>query len=232
MNKLRHQAKELAYELAQIERPNTWIGICPPALWLSDLKEILENSQIELGGQDCVGDIGGSNTGSLSAAMFYSVGCTFCIVGHSERRSKNVTDKDVAESALSLQSKRLLPVVCVGETLQQRISGDAENAVRAQLDALLISKVSLEKENLVVAYEPVWAIGTGKVCDDESIASMHTFIRNYLHVPDLRVLYGGSVHPESARGIFGLEEVSGALVGGASLNFVSFKLIVDEWGEG
>ena len=229
MNKIRSEAKKLARVLANIDLLDAWVGICPPALWTADLATILKNSKIKLGGQDCTSDVSGAHTGDLSAKMFFSVGCTFCLVGHSERRIKNISNIDVAESALSLQVQNLLPVVCVGETLEQRRSGNAECEVKNQLEALVNKGIDLDDNKLVIAYEPIWAIGTGQICDSSSIASMHKMIRDYLGMPALKVLYGGSVGPQSAEGIFGIEEVSGALVGGASLDASSFESILKEW---
>ena len=229
MNKIRSEAQELATELANMDLFDAWVGICPPALWVADLGSIFENSKIELGGQDCISDISGAHTGELSAKMFFSIGCTFCLVGHSERRRKNISNIDVAESALSLQIENLLPVVCVGETIEQRLSGNAEREVKNQLEALVKTGIDLDDNRLVIAYEPVWAIGTGEICDSSSIASMHNMIRDFLEMPNLKVLYGGSVGPQSAEGIFRIEEVSGALVGGASLDASSFESILKEW---
>ena len=173
-----------------------------------------------VGGQDCHPEPSGAHTGSVSAEMLREVGATHCIVGHSERRAAGETDAEVKAKAEACHRAGLVPIVCVGETLEQRESGSEVEVVLGQIDGSLPSTVG----EYVLAYEPVWAIGTGKVATPADIAAMHAAIRDRVG-PGIRLLYGGSVKPANAADVLSTPNVNGALVGGASLQADSFAAI-------
>lgn len=197
--------------------------LCPPATLLHTLRDRLGGARIGLGGQDCHFRSEGAHTGDLSAAMLKDAGCAYVIVGHSERRADHGEDgalvRKKAEAALRAG---LTPIICVGESGEQRDRGQAKAAVEAQLAASL---PQAGRERVAVAYEPVWSIGTGIVPRAEDISGMHGHIISL--IPEkVRVLYGGSVKPDNARGILGLAGVHGVLVGGASLDAPAFCEII------
>jgi triosephosphate isomerase len=203
------------------------VVVCPPSTHLDAVGNALTGSGIALGGQTCHPDIMGAHTGDVSAAMLKSVGCTHCIVGHSERRRDHgETDEYVAASMAAVHAAGIIPIVCVGETLDERESGATESVLRRQLTALFTAPAALTEA--VIAYEPVWAIGTGKTATTDQIAAAHAFIKSVLasaQSVDTPVLYGGSVNAANAREIFGLTDVHGGLIGGASLKAPSFSEI-------
>ena len=187
------------------------VVICPPATLIAGLADEAAEAGIGLGGQDCHAEPSGAHTGDISAEMLADAGAAWCIVGHSERRADHhETDADVRAKAQAAQRAGLTPIVCVGETREQREAGEAERVVRGQLEG------SLPEGDYVVAYEPIWAIGTGLVPTERDIQAMHAAMREAVG-PGVRLLYGGSVKPANAGAILALPEVSGALVGGASL---------------
>jgi triosephosphate isomerase len=197
--------------------------VCPPATLLCTVGEILAGSGIALGGQDCHAAPKGAYTGDISAEMLADLGCTYVILGHSERRhGHGETDAVVRGKVAAAWRAGLIAILCVGETQRQRQAGEAVAVVSSQLagsmpdDAIAAS--------LVVAYEPVWAIGTGLTATTDDITAMHAEIRSRLPA-GTRILYGGSVNPKNADAILGLSEVDGALVGGASLEADDFWAI-------
>ena len=196
------------------------VVICPPATLIAGLADEAAEAGIGLGGQDCHAEPSGAHTGDISAEMLADAGAAWCIVGHSERRADHhETDADVRAKARAAQRAGLTPIVCVGETKEQREAGEAERVVRGQLDG------SLPEGDYVVAYEPIWAIGTGLVPTERDIQAMHAAMREAVG-PGVRLLYGGSVKPANAGAILALPEVGGALVGGASLKADDFLGIV------
>lgn len=199
------------------------VALCPPAPLLLPVREVLAGSGVELGGQDCHYHQEGAHTGDISAAMLRDAGCRFVVVGHSERRADHNEDNTLvrrkAEAALEAA---LTPIICVGETLEQREIGQAEAAVAEQLRGSLPAQGA---ERVVVAYEPVWAIGSGRVPEADEIVRMHAHI--IALIPEnVRVLYGGSVKAENAPEILSLPGVHGVLVGGASLDAEAFCAII------
>ncbi|MDB5364526.1 MAG: tpiA [Rhodospirillales bacterium] len=197
--------------------------VCPPATLLQRLGERLRPLKVGLGAQDCHAKPSGAFTGDIAAPMLAELGCRYVIVGHSERRQfhkeDDATVRAKAEAALAAG---LTPIVCVGETEAQRESGQAESVVGGQLDGSLPASGTV-----VVAYEPVWAIGTGKNATQADIAQMHGFLRRKLGAPGAatRLLYGGSVKPSNAAEILATGDVDGVLVGGASLAAEDFWAI-------
>ena len=204
------------------QKPACEILICPPATLVAAMAEPAQRIGVAVGGQDCHAKESGAHTGDVSAEMLADAGAAYVIVGHSERRADHgESDAVVKAKAGAVRRAGLTPIVCVGETEGQRRAGDQEKVVGAQLDGSLPDGAGA----LVVAYEPVWAIGTGLTPTIEDIAAMHAFIRDRVG-PDVRILYGGSVKPSNAAEILGVEHVNGALVGGASLKADDFYGIV------
>jgi triosephosphate isomerase len=212
--------------------PKVDILICPPATLVSSMATAATGTSLEVGGQDCHAAEKGAHTGDISAAMLADAGATHVITGHSERRTDHgETDADVLAKTEAAWDARLTAVVCIGETLAEREAGETLDVVGRQLDGSVPNGASGAR--LVVAYEPVWAIGTGKVPTLDQITEVHDFIRARLDdrfgegVGRLvRILYGGSVKPSNAADIFAIDNVDGALVGGASLKAADFSGII------
>jgi triosephosphate isomerase len=205
------------------------VAVCPPAVWLDAVAERLRDSEVRLGAQNVHPAASGAFTGEVSVSMLDDLGVEYVIVGHSERRQLfGETSAFVAEKVRAAQAAGLAPILCVGETLDERESGDAEAIVLAQLADSL---ADVESPDLVVAYEPVWAIGTGRTASPEQAQAMHAAIRGALaerfeEGEDIEILYGGSVKPDNAAELFAQPDLDGALVGGASLDAASFAAIV------
>jgi triosephosphate isomerase len=213
-------------------QPAADIAVCPPFVYLWEISRLLKASSIAVGAQSVCAEAGGAFTGEASAAMLKDVGCAYVIVGHSERRSiYKEDDALVARKYLAAQSQGLTPILCVGETLEERERGQTTQVVSRQLGAVLdLARVqSLKKA--VVAYEPVWAIGTGKNATPDQAQQVHAHIRSEVAALDakiaaeLRILYGGSVKAGNAREIFAMPDVDGGLIGGASLKADEFLKI-------
>jgi len=201
------------------------IVVFPPYVYLSDAVRMLEDGPIAVGAQDVCAESGGAFTGQVSASMLKDVGCGYVIVGHSERRRwYHEDDALVARKFASVLGAGLTPVLCVGETLEEREAKLTEAVVARQLDAVIAMHGINGFARAILAYEPVWAIGTGLSATLDDIAAMHAAIRADL-APDSRILYGGSVNPANAAAILALNDVNGALVGGASLDPDAFWAI-------
>ncbi|MEZ5499426.1 MAG: triose-phosphate isomerase [Steroidobacteraceae bacterium] len=207
--------------------------ICPPFVYLADLARALAGSGIALGAQDVCAEAAGAFTGEVSAAMLSDVGATWAIVGHSERRSLyGETDELVARKFSAAQGQGLTPILCVGEQLQERERGATTEVVGRQLDAVLQLAGVASFAAAVIAYEPVWAIGTGVTATPAQAEDVHAFIRERLRrqdakiAADVRILYGGSVKAANAAELFAQPNVNGGLIGGASLNAEEFLAIL------
>jgi triosephosphate isomerase len=200
--------------------------VCPPATLIREVAAVLDGSGVAVGGQDCHAAVTGPHTGDVSAPMLADAGARYVIVGHSERRRDHgESDALVAAKAAAAGRAGLIPIICVGESEAERDAGQAHSVIAHQLVESLPGG-SGEGE-IVIAYEPVWAIGTGRTATPEDIAAMHAHIRVTVSralAPrgGLRILYGGSVNPANARAILALDDVGGALVGGASLKADDF----------
>jgi triosephosphate isomerase len=205
------------------------MAVCPPAILISLAEEKLTGSAVTWGGQDVNVNASGAYTGEISGPMLKDFGCTYAIVGHSERREYyGETDQIVADKFGAAQSHGLIPILCIGETLEQRESGDTENVCARQLDAVLDAHGIKSLANAVIAYEPVWAIGTGKTATPEQAQEVHAFIRGKLAALDadvaagVRILYGGSMKPDNAKELISQADIDGGLIGGASLKAEDF----------
>ncbi len=206
--------------LPTTDRRHLDILICPPAVFLAPMAEKRSGTDIWLGAQTCHDQEKGAHTGEMSAEMLADAGAEYVILGHSERRAGGETDADVCARVVAAVKAELIPIICVGESLEQREAGKAEDVVEKQLAGSLPDDLT----DYVIAYEPVWAIGTGKTATPEDIKSMHAFIRSRVW-PTTRILYGGSVKPANAQEILATENVNGALIGGASLEMESLAEI-------
>lgn len=212
---------------------NRQVLVCPPAPYLSSVKLAAAGSSLLLGAQNLAAqEQEGAYTGEMLAAMLKDVGCTHVLVGHSERRAMfGDTDAIVARKVAAALLAGLVPILCVGETLADREAGQTEAVIARQLDAVLAANPIANLHNLVIAYEPVWAIGTGKTASPEQAQEVHAYIRRRIGEADaklaglLRILYGGSVKPDNARQIFAQADVDGGLIGGAALKAADFLAI-------
>ena len=237
MNKTSVEATSLAGELNDLVGRITdpVVLICPPFTALSEVAMLLKDSAIQVGGQTMHEADGGAFTGEITAEMLLTSGCTHVILGHSERRSLfSETDKDVNAKTIKALAAGLTPVVCVGESLEEREAGVTEKVIEEQLVGSLDSLSESGIKKIIIAYEPVWAIGTGKVATPEQAEDVHKFIRKLLadHFSDeianeISILYGGSVKGSNADGLFCKDNIDGALVGGASLKADDFAAIVN-----
>lgn len=211
-------------------------AVCPPFVHLQAVGEALADSPVALGAQDVHAEEEGAYTSDVSASMLTSVGCTHVIVGHSERRQYyDETDADVNQKAKQAHAHDLVPIICVGETLDQRKAGNAESVVRAQLEGALDGLTVDTADRLVVAYEPVWAIGTGESATPAQAQDMHAVIRADLQDRygeavgrDVPLLYGGSMKPHNAAELLSEPDVDGGLIGSASLEADSFLGIAEK----
>ncbi len=221
----------LAASLAEIEAlaravptPSCDVLICPPATLVARAAAAARGTAVAIGGQDCHAEISGAFTGDVSAEMLRDAGATAVIVGHSERRQYHAeTDAIVAAKAKAAWRAGLIAIICVGETEAERDAGKAYDVCKSQLAGSVPPGATAA--NTAIAYEPVWAIGTGKTPTTSDIAQMYVHIKACLAAPH-RILYGGSVKPSNAKEILGLADVGGALVGGASLKASDFLTIV------
>ena len=224
-------AGSLADKMSDVGNNGVEMLLCPPALLLGAVRASIGDSGISLGGQDCHAAEQGAHTGDTSAAMLHDAGCAYVIVGHSERRADyDEDDATVNAKASAAQTSGLVPVICIGETLEEREAGRAVEVVTGQLRGSIPDGSSAA--TMVVAYEPVWAIGTGRTPTLDDISEVHDAIRSALKgvssdFESVRILYGGSVKPENASEILAVANVNGALVGGASLKSDDFWAIAE-----
>ncbi|MDN3640895.1 triose-phosphate isomerase [Simiduia curdlanivorans] len=202
------------------------VAFAPPAVYLPQVAALLASSKVVLAAQDVSAHVdAGAFTGELSGAMLVDIGCQYAIVGHSERRAYHgESDQQVAAKALACLAIGLTPVICVGESLAQRESDETLAVIGSQLDAVLNVLEPAQLKNIVIAYEPVWAIGTGKTASPEQAQAVHHFIRARLGEQGavVRLLYGGSVKASNAEELFAQADIDGALVGGAALHAEEF----------
>lgn len=212
--------------------------VCPPFPYLALVSKLLEGTSIGLGAQNLFWEKEGAFTGEVSARMLRDVGCRYAILGHSERRQHmGETDAIINRKIRQAFDADLLPIVCVGETLPQRESGSMWKVIGEQIRGCFVGLTPAEMEKTVVAYEPVWAIGTGRTATSQQAEEIHKFIRDWLQeafgdetARTVRILYGGSVKPENADSLMVEQDIDGFLVGGASLSAGSFALIAEAAG--
>lgn len=210
------------------------LAVCPPSVYLDVVGKALAGSKVALGAQNMYHEANGAFTGELSAAMLLDVGCKYVILGHSERRHiLGETDAAINKKVLAALDAGLTPIVCVGELLAEREAGQTGAVIRRQFDGSLAGLAADKMEKIVIAYEPVWAIGTGKVATPQQAEDVHLDLRKIMEerynrtvAQSVRIQYGGSVKPENAAELLGQPDIDGALVGGASLKVAQFMGIV------
>jgi triosephosphate isomerase len=206
------------------------VAVCVPFVYIHETAATLAGSDLRWGAQDCSVHAAGAYTGEVSAGMLAEFGCRYVIVGHSERRQYHgETDQLVADKAKAALAKGVTPIVCVGETLAQREAGETEAVVKRQLSAVIHTLAHCAGE-MVVAYEPVWAIGTGKVASPEQAQAVHALLRAQLKAATpkadaMQILYGGSMKPDNAVSLLAQPDIDGGLIGGAALKATDFVAI-------
>ena len=226
-------AEGLAKATADIE--DVEIAVCPPSIYLEAVAAALKGSKVGLGGQDMYFEAKGAFTGEISSAMLLDIGCQYVVLGHSERRHIfGETDEDVNKKVKVALEAGLIPIVCVGETLPQRENGETLDVIRGQFDGSLAGLSEEQMKKVVIAYEPVWAIGTGRTATPQQAEEVHLDLRKIMEscynseiAESVRIQYGGSVKPDNAAELLGQANIDGALVGGASLKADLFMGIID-----
>ncbi|HEY1849290.1 MAG TPA: triose-phosphate isomerase [Opitutaceae bacterium] len=236
MNKVTADAAALARDLVTSvgNQPDVEVVICPPFTALESVAAAIDGSLIKLGAQNMHFEASGAFTGEVSAPMLRSLFATHVILGHSERRTLfGETDELVNKKVLSALKNQLRPILCVGESLAEREAGSTLKVVQAQTEKALEGVAKEQASSIIVAYEPVWAIGTGKVATAEQAQEVHAFIRGLLTkahgepvAQRVRILYGGSMKPSNAAELLGQNDIDGGLIGGASLEARSFTELV------
>ena len=235
MNMTIDESNDLINELKEVSKNNVEIKIAPSFTNLYYAISLLRNSGIEVIAQNVHSEKRGAYTGEISTEMLKSIGVNTVIIGHSERRKYfNETDTILSKKVKAAVENSLNVIFCIGEELSERESGNHFEIIKNQLTNALIDLNNNEIKNIVIAYEPVWAIGTGMTANNQQIQEMHEFIRELIDkkfgneiADNIRILYGGSVKPNNAKEIFSLNDVDGGLIGGASLNFSDFHSIIN-----
>ena len=237
MNKTLQEGIELAKELNEVlsaDKPNCDVVICTPFIHLACVTPVVNKEIIGVGAENCADKASGAYTGEVSAAMVASTGAQYVILGHSERRAYYHETVEILDEKVKLAlANGLKPIFCIGEVLEEREQGKQNEVVKAQL-ASVFSLNEEEFGNIVLAYEPVWAIGTGKTATPEQAQEMHAYIRSLVAerygktvADNTSILYGGSCKPSNAKELFANPDVDGGLIGGASLKAADFKGIID-----
>ncbi|MEL7497529.1 MAG: triose-phosphate isomerase [Planctomycetota bacterium] len=235
MNLNRADAVALATELASASASGCDVLVCPTMVYLDAVHAAIKGSNVALGGQDVYFEANGAFTGETSTEMLKDVGCTFVILGHSERRNViGERDELINKKVKAALAAGLTPILCVGELLEEREAGKTIEIVRSQFEGSLADVTAEQMHQIVIAYEPVWAIGTGKTATPEQAQAVHADLRKIIaehYNPEtsenVRILYGGSVKPANAADLMSQPDIDGALVGGASLKSDSFSAIIE-----
>lgn len=237
MNTTASESVDLISEINSLvgQQTQVQVCICPPFTSIQKSSSLVEQSEVLLGAQNMSAEPSGAFTGEISAEMLRDLYVNFVILGHSERRQYfGETNESINLKVLTAVQNNLKPIYCIGETLEERESEKTLEVVKAQVQEGLANFPLSEVDNLVLAYEPVWAIGTGKTATDEMAQEVHAYVRGLLvdlfgdaAGSGIRILYGGSMKPENAAGLLSQPDVDGGLIGGASLNAKSFCAIVD-----
>jgi triosephosphate isomerase len=229
-------AKDVNDALAA-RQPKCDVVICTPFTHLASVAAVIDSSKLGLGAENCADHVKGAYTGEVSAEMVASTGATYVILGHSERRQYYFETPELLKTKVNLAlENKLTPIFCIGEVLEQREDGSYFDVVKAQIEQSLFDLSAEDFGKIILAYEPVWAIGTGKTATDDQAQEMHAFIRSVIagkfgkEVADnCSILYGGSCKPSNAKALFAKPDVDGGLIGGASLAAADFMGIVDAW---
>ena len=239
MNLLPTQAKELVTGIKEnlVNRKNLEVVVIPQAGLIPIVKRCTANSAIQVGAQNCSSELSGAYTGETSAELIRTLGCSYCLAGHSERREMfSESNEFVGQKTQTLISMNVTPIVCVGETLEERESNRHFDKILEQIKAVYRQVNRIAWCRLVLAYEPIWAIGTGKTASKEQANEIHQFIRKEIReiageivADSTGILYGGSANPSNAKELLDQPDIDGVLVGGASLNAESFTQIINAY---
>ena len=229
-------AKELNNILTQ-EKPNCGVIICTPFIHLASIAQFLDQKVIGLGAENCADKDHGAYTGEVSAEMVKSTGAQYVILGHSERRGYYGETPEILKEKVLLALKNNLKVIfCIGESLEEREADKQNEVVKAELDGSVFDLTAEEFKNIIIAYEPIWAIGTGKTATAEQAEEIHAYIRSTIAekfgkeiAENTTILYGGSCKASNAKELFSKPNIDGGLIGGASLKSADFKGIIDAW---
>jgi len=238
MNKSLQEGIEFAKELKDVlenEKTNCDVVICSPFIHLASLATILEVSEIGVGAENCADKVSGAYTGEVSASMVASTGAKYVILGHSERRAYYGETAEILKEKVELAlANDLTPIFCIGEVLEEREADKQNEVVYTQLADSLFELSPEDFSKIVLAYEPVWAIGTGKTASSQQAQDMHAYIRSIVEkkygneiANNTSILYGGSCNPSNAKELFSNPDVDGGLIGGASLKVNDFKGVID-----
>lgn len=238
MNKTFQEAEALMFQLLEFKKNNTThceVYIAPPSLYLTLAKNIFKNNEVGVFAQDMSEHASGAFTGELSVEMYQSIGIDGSIIAHSERRQYHgESDSHANRKVKALLDAGLIPIYCNGETLEQRKSGQHFEVVKNQTEVALFTLSAEEIKKVVIAYEPVWAIGTGETATPEQAQEIHAHIRSLIAskygqevADEISILYGGSVKPDNAKEIFSQPDIDGGLIGGAALKIEDFSKIIE-----
>ena len=242
MNKNLQEGVALAKDLNEAlvaDKPNCDVVICTPFIHLAYVASIIDPTLIGLGAENCADKVSGAYTGEVSAEMVKSTGAGYVILGHSERRAYYHETPEILKEKVNLALANDLKVIfCIGEVLEEREAGKQNEVVKAQLEGSLFDLTAEQFAHIILAYEPVWAIGTGKTATADQAEEMHAFIRETIAekfgaeaAENVSILYGGSCKPSNAKEIFSKVDVDGGLIGGAALKVADFKGIINAWKE-
>ena len=240
MNKILQEGIALAQELntlLQAEKPNCDVVICTPFIHLAKVSELIDHSVLGLGAENCADKAKGAYTGEVSAEMVKSTGAEYVILGHSERREYYKESYDVLKEKVLLALENGLQVIfCIGESLEEREQGIQNDIVKAELEGSVFNLSAEDFAKIVIAYEPIWAIGTGKTATSDQAEEIHAYIRSVITdkygaevAENTSILYGGSCKASNAPELFAKPDIDGGLIGGASLKAADFKGIIDAW---
>ena len=231
------EAVQSAGDLGKLVKQDSSVDvmIAPPFTALAPVSEALRGTQVAVGAQDCYWEDEGAYTGEISASMLVSTGCRYVIIGHSERRQYfGETDETVNSKLIAVLRSRLTPIMCIGETENQREENQTFSVLDKQVKMGLKGFLAKDLQNLIIAYEPVWAIGTGKTATSDQAQEVHQYLRKLIAETfdselsrKIRILYGGSVKPKNIAELMAMPDIDGALVGGASLDATTFAQIVN-----
>lgn len=240
MNKNLQEGVALAKELNEVlanEKPNCDVVICTPFIHLASVSEVINHEVIGLGAENCADKVSGAFTGEVSAEMVKSTGAEYVILGHSERREYYHETPAILKEKVDLALANGLKVIfCIGESLAQREANEQNAVCKAELEGSVFHLTPEQWSNIVIAYEPIWAIGTGKTATSDQAEEIHAFIRSLVAekygeqvAEDTTILYGGSCKASNAPELFAKKDIDGGLIGGASLKVPDFKGIIDAW---
>ena len=240
MNKNLQEGVELAKELNTIlaaDKPNCDVVICTPFIHLASVAQVLDQNVIGLGAENCADKVSGAYTGEVSAEMVKSTGAQYVILGHSERREYyHETPEILKEKVLLAQANGLKVIFCIGESLAEREANKQNEVVKAELEGSVFNLSEDDFKKIIIAYEPIWAIGTGKTATAEQAEEIHAYIRSIVAekygqavADETSILYGGSCKASNAPELFAKADIDGGLIGGASLKCADFKGIIDAW---